>query len=1024
MAAVKLDGLLAKLRDPDQDLRAMAISDILDALKSATVKFSAPEGLACTTAFVRLLSDAQSHVQNLAMECLGQVVQLVDTETLTGTVTRICTEIQQKGRESSNTALSVGLRVMVVRIAEALNDPGVLAGLATPLVGVLQTSSELAADAMVDIFSALSEMLTHAGAQIAADTANVEQILSLLLALIGNSSITIRRRAIVALGDFVLHVPGRHSDEALATIFERYQACTNDSDKCILLRVLVTIARQRPERVAGLVPAVVERELDATEEGEREVRVTLLLVLETFVRHCTELVADKRDGIYAAAVSAARYDPNYNYDAEDDMDTSSEDDPADEFGDDDDGGYDDDDDDDSWDIRLSGVKLLAALAKSELYQPREVVDDIGSVLVERFKEREDVVRAEAMFVYATVVEALTAAVGPGGKRPAVDVLEQQAPKAVAAALAAVKNNPRSTETKQLAFAVFARLVATDAAILDGALESLAPLVLSALDAEDMSGALQTGSTRLVKTNLKLDVLAFMQALTARSELSPAAAAFFAAVKAGIRDNVASKTLQVPSAVFDTAAGLVVLLHGGAGSAPGSIAQFVPWAVDMARAAGPLAAADNQALQASVLGFIGTLLQHFGDIIDVAVAEELLRTLATMRCHVDQAPLVLGAIVRATAQPTALPRDIVVAAAAGILGQIDPLLGESSAAASATAARAAALEVVRALAEYGTAALGGHGDNIARGIVAVIARTPDSPPVAALQALAAVCPSVSAGCVRDIAAGLLAQLAGATVYGRQSAEAIDKLFRVVGSEFPDVVDTWRSEIVANWQRAWERYAEQCRAADSEAIQAPFPSSSLDSAAKSINALLAGFYAAKAQAWSSEYLLSLVHETSEADDDVALTCLGLRALGYAAVSGMLAHTPALAERLQAHVASTHDSVRNEAAAALGKYVGCHPELFAALFAALFGSATAAKGASGQSMLQAVKGAVDLVIGTKHDQGSAGPMWQLVTELGHKSQGPLADALAQCAATFALAFPAEYVPLLAERAAAADGSADAKA
>ncbi|KAJ2685862.1 hypothetical protein H4R19_006764 [Coemansia spiralis] len=54
----------------------------------------------------------------------------------------------------------------------------------------------------------------------------------------------------------------------------------------------------------------------------------------------------------------------------------------------------------------------------------------------------------------------------------------------------------------------------------------------------------------------------------------------------------------------------------------------------------------------------------------------------------------------------------------------------------------------------------------------------------------------------------------------------------------------------------------------------------------------------------------------------------------------------------------------------------------------------------------------------------MWQQITDFVRGSQGPLADALAQSVATFALAFPAEFVPLLAAYAAAADSSADIKA
>ncbi|KAJ1734078.1 Cullin-associated NEDD8-dissociated protein 2 [Coemansia biformis] len=1020
MSAIRLDGLLAKLKDPDQDLRAMAASDILDALKGTTNQLSSSEGETCTAALVKLLSDTQSHVQNLAMECLGQVVQLLEPETLRNTITSICTGIQQRGRDASNTALSVGLRVMIGRIALAIEDPSVLGSLAAPLVAVLQGSSELAADVMVDIFSSLSDMITHAGAQIAADAANVEQIQHLLLGVIGNGNITIRRRAIAVLGDFVVSVPGRHSDEALSTIFERYMTCTKDSDKCILLRVLVTITRQCPGRVAALIPTIVERELGATEDSEREVRVTLLLVFETFVRYCADIVAAKRDDICAAAASAVRFDPNYNYDDDDDgMDTSSDGDMDDEFGDDDgaDDAY-DDDQDDSWDVRLSGVKLLASLAKCGLYQPHEVVSTIGSLLVERFKEREDVVRAEVIFAYAIVADTLKAQ-GTGCAGGAADVLQRQAPRVVAAALAAIKSYPKSTETKQLAFAVFARLVSVNASMLDDSLANILPLVTSALDAEDTSGALQTASTSLVKTNLKLDVLALLRALTACSEISAAAKEFFAVAKDGIRKNVASKTLQVPAAAFDAATGLVVLLRGAAGSASGDIAQFVPWAEEMARCAVPLAAADDHALRASVLGFIGTLLQKFGDSIGAPVSEELLKTLTSAGGSASDTQLVLGAVVRAIAQPTALPRDQVLAVAAGALQQAYPLLSQDSAAAST-----AALEAVKALAGYGADALGERGEDIVRSIVAIISRAPDSPPVAALQALAAVCPSVSVQCMQGIAAELLAQLAAATVYGRQSAAAIDRLFQIVGAEFPDVVDSWKGEIVANWQRAFEQYAQQCRAAGSEAIQMQFPGSGLDSAAKSINALQTGLYKARAQEWSSEYLSSLMREAPEADDDIALTCLGLRALGYAAAGGSLAHSPALAEQLQEHVGSKHDSVRGEAAAALGKYVGSHPALFAALFSGATAAGSTGAGAGGQSMLQAVKEAVDMIVGANRDRASAGPMWEQITAFAQGSQGPIADALAQSLATFALAFPEKYVPLLAARAASGDGSTDVKA
>ncbi|KAJ2616451.1 Cullin-associated NEDD8-dissociated protein 2, partial [Coemansia sp. RSA 1365] len=405
----------------------MAISDILELLRTSRSKLSKAEGEQCTEAFIKLLSDTQSHVQNLAAECLDQVVHLIEADTIKKAILEICTNIQKSGREAGGCALSVGLRRMTARVVEELDDNGVLGSLATPIVTVLQNTSELPSDVMIDIFGALSEVLTHAGSQIGADNGAVSQTQELLFNFIGSSNVAVRRRAIAALGAFVVHVPGERSEEALDEIYQRYRSCTQDSDKCILLRVLVAIAQQRPARVTKLVPTIVDTEIGAIEESERELHVTLLFMFETFVRCCTELVADKCDEIYRIAADAVKFDPNYSYSDDEGMDTSSEGDLENEFGDDSDGDAFEDDEDDSWDVRLGGVKLLSAISKSGLLNPSDIVNRIGGVLLKSFREREDVVRAEIMLTYAAVVEELQKEESASNSG-VVDALREQAPK--------------------------------------------------------------------------------------------------------------------------------------------------------------------------------------------------------------------------------------------------------------------------------------------------------------------------------------------------------------------------------------------------------------------------------------------------------------------------------------------------------------------------------------------------------------------------------------------------------------------
>ncbi|KAJ2382925.1 hypothetical protein H4S02_005521, partial [Coemansia sp. RSA 2611] len=985
------------LRDPDQDLRAMAASDLLDLLKKSSSPFSRDDGERCTAAFVKLLYDAQSHVQNLGMECLGQVVRLIDAEITRATVSSICSEIQQRGKSSESTALSVGLRVMSNRVAEDTEDRVLLGSLATAIVSVLKDTSDLPSDVAVDVFSALSDVLTHAGAQVAMDTDTVNQIQETLLSYIGHSNMGVRRRAIAVLGAFVVHVPGKQSEQALGTIFQRYEACTRPSEKCIMLRVLVTIARQRPERVAKLVPSIVDRELGSMNEDEHEVRVTMLLVFETFVRHCTEPMAPRRDEIYNTAVEALKYDPNYNYDAEDDMDTGSE--AGEDFGDEYEDDIYEDEEDDSWDVRLSGVKLLAAIAKSGLYTPSEVVQRIGDVLGTSFKEREDVVRAEVLTTYAAMVTALND-LAAGNASEMVNVLQQQAPKVVASSLAAIKSYPRSVETKQLAFAIFARLASVKQDILDSSLSDIAPLVSSALEAEDISGTLQTASNSLVKTNLKLDVIEFLHSLAQRSAISNSAVEFFASAKDGIKRNVTSKTFQVPSASFNTATSLVLLL----GRASADVGQFVSWADDMARDAASLTSTDDQGLKRSVYGFIGTVLQQLGDKLGASSVDQLLGALATLTGGVNDSPIVLGAFVQAVSQPTALPAEKVAAVAPSVLQSIEPLFRQNS-----MAAVTVALDVVKVLADYGADTVAPVSEHMLDNIIAVISRTPESPPASALQAFAAVCPSVSEDSMRSITSEILKLLSTTTVYDGQSALALSEVFQVVGRTFPGLASSWKDTIIDNWTQTHARYAKQRKDSSNEAIQVPFPSTMLTNAAKSINALFAGYYESQGQQWSSELLDTIVRAPPKTTSEIALVCLGLRALGYAAAKGDLARSENLAAQLDAHIQSEHDDVRNEAAAALGKYVGSYPDTFSALFASA--TTPGSGGAAASSRLQAVKVAVEQIVGVNHDQANAEPMWSQIVAYAQSEQGALPDALAQSLATFAVALPGVFVPALVE-------------
>ncbi|KAJ2793926.1 hypothetical protein H4R20_006390 [Coemansia guatemalensis] len=348
----------------------------------------------------------------------------------------------------------------------------------------------------------------------------------------------------------------------------------------------------------------------------------------------------------------------------------------------------------------------------------------------------------------------------------------------------------------------------------------------------------------------------------------------------------------------------------------------------------------------------------------------------------------------------------------------PLLSQYSAAVTA-----AALDVVSALAEYGADALAGNGDQILQSVIAVVDKTPSAPPASALQALAAVCPSVSEANVQTMISDLLKQLSTATVYDGQSSEALGDLFRAIGRAFPGLTKVCLEEISDSWQQIYAGYAQKRKEANNDVIQVQFPSNSLKSAANSINALYEGYYEAQGTPWTSEYLSKMVRTAPRSTAEIALTCLGLRALGYSAQKDALAQDPELTAQLFAQVGSRHDDVRSEAANALGSYVGSHPSMFPALFSSSTDDSEGTD-ASRLSKLEAVKVATDRIVGASRDEASTGLMWEQITGYVQSNRGPLPDSLAQSLATIFAVFPETYASLLADHIASPDNSAEVRA
>ncbi|KAJ2738431.1 hypothetical protein GGI20_006276, partial [Coemansia sp. BCRC 34301] len=273
--------------------------------------------------------------------------------------------------------------------------------------------------------------------------------------------------------------------------------------------------------------------------------------------------------------------------------------------------------------------------------------------------------------------------------------------------------------------------------------------------------------------------------------------------------------------------------------------------------------------------------------------------------------------------------------------------------------------------------------------------------------------VSEESIKQVASKLVRLLSVASVHDKQSSGALEQVYEAVGRTFPNIAEHWKADILSSWKQSYESFDKQRSAKNNDAILAQFPSSALANAARSVLALFTGYYKAAGQAWTDAFLSDLLSAEPKSTAEVALTCLALRVLGYAAATGLLAQEAAMAKQLYAHVESSNDDVRNEAAFALGCYVGNYTELLSALF----DSATASTGADASSKMMATKAALDLAVATRRATAIAESAWAQVTSYVEASDKPVPDVIAQILATFVTAFPDVYIPLLASRIASSN-------
>ncbi|KAL1492929.1 hypothetical protein ABEB36_011093 [Hypothenemus hampei] len=396
MASVsyQIANLLEKMQSSDKDFRFMATNDLMTELQKDSIKLDDESERKVVRMILKLLEDKNGEVQNLAVKCLGPLINKVKEYQVDTIVEALCINMVCD-KEQLRDISSIGLKTVIAELPQALM--GMSGTICKRITSRLTTAIERQEDVSVQLeaLDIISDLLLRFGPSLQSFH---QSILAALLPQLESQRQAVRKRTICALSNLVLSCNNTLYTKLVDHLHEGLQANKTNSQTRTYIQCVAAVCRQSGhkfgEHIDKFTPIILER----CNVEDEELREYCLQAFESFVNRCPKEITPNISEITQLCLKYITYDPNYNYDDDEGAGNADLDDDEDEENDE----Y-SDDDDMSWKVRRSAAKCLEAIITTRHELLAEFYKVLSPALIARFKEREENVKSDIFHAYVALL---------------------------------------------------------------------------------------------------------------------------------------------------------------------------------------------------------------------------------------------------------------------------------------------------------------------------------------------------------------------------------------------------------------------------------------------------------------------------------------------------------------------------------------------------------------------------------------------------------------------------------------------